>query len=954
MEINLDGQHWLSEGRPWRSSNKPGIHWYEHFDAPAIEKALVWDEGEHPRDEGGKFTDSGGGVSAAKNVAASYVKEHLGHDYEPLVKQPLDTEESARVADAFDKMKSDPKDPDTVASYKALTDETAAQWKAMIGSGLKVEAIPTGQANPYKDSNDLIADVKDNNHIWYYPTTSGFGSGGANASGHPLLADSGIKDSNGRPMLHNDVFRVVHDYFGHVKDGNSFRPAGEENAWRSHSAMFSPLAARAMTAETRGQTSWVYYGPYGEQNRNAKDESGVHFADQKVGLLPPEMSVRKAEWDESQHPRDESGEFSASATRAAQFISARNKNPRSDFFSHLEPDDLKNHKLIMNETRTAGAAVAPDGDIQNVFRNPDAPKGEGSAMLQEAVRRGGRTLDAYEYETPGKPGLVDYYKQNGFVETGRMKFNPAYRPQWPAERQPDVVFMAHRGGDQSDSPKSIRYYASHEWGQAKADSLAEASRPKTPQESLAEAAQRHGERKRQIGSILDTKPEGHMIKGPRKTWTKTTVAGDHFWTDGKKYITSTQMPETVGTKALEPHVPSKILWGTEKAAKTYGYDEESQKIAENKKEWENITHRFKAAKWTSPNGHPRCVRCGDEEPEDGLCMPDVRKYESMLDVWTQKFAQEFSSIVNGTIESGELSMPKKNWIEEFHSKCIAKSEACTVAWPVCPVVKADVKKYITSSNGKFIVHAESGKVLGTHDTRADAEAQLRAIEANKAVEWPMTPSMPGYGKLPIDGEKAPNQKTMKALQDAWQEFSKAVGLVFKSEEVMAEQIESDVFRIEAAGKRAYFVIDGESATRIEYQRKNAPLVPVTKADKQRYTLGAVYAPGEVDFHGDTMTEPELEKAAWAFAQKEGLSGRVGLMHQSGTDKAGKVVESYIYRGPKWTFKDTGGTEQTITPGTWMLGVVWEPEGWAKIERGAVKGYSLQGVARKWSEGKEIS
>lgn len=41
------------------------------------------------------------------------------------------------------------------------------------------------------------------------------------------------------------------------------------------------------------------------------------------------------------------------------------------------------------------------------------------------------------------------------------------------------------------------------------------------------------------------------------------------------------------------------------------------------------------------------------------------------------------------------------------------------------------KRYITHDDGKWIVHAESGKVLGTHDNEEDAKKQLAAIEANK-------------------------------------------------------------------------------------------------------------------------------------------------------------------------------------------------------------------------------
>lgn len=83
----------------------------------------------------------------------------------------------------------------------------------------------------------------------------------------------------------NDLFRIVHDYFGHLKEGYGFRAAGEDNAWRSHASMYSDLARPAMTTETRGQNSWVNYGPHGEKNRTASAADTV-YADQKVGLMP--------------------------------------------------------------------------------------------------------------------------------------------------------------------------------------------------------------------------------------------------------------------------------------------------------------------------------------------------------------------------------------------------------------------------------------------------------------------------------------------------------------------------------------------------------------------------------------------------------------------------------------------------------------------------------------------
>lgn len=49
---------------------------------------------------------------------------------------------------------------------------------------------------------------------------------------------------------------------------------------------------------------------------------------------------------------------------------------------------------------------------------------------------------------------------------------------------------------------------------------------------------------------------------------------------------------------------------------------ESDIINTNKQKPENQkSHKFKPAHWTHPNGHPRCVRCGMEQPINGTCTP---------------------------------------------------------------------------------------------------------------------------------------------------------------------------------------------------------------------------------------------------------------------------------------------------------------------------------------------
>lgn len=113
---------------------------------------------------------------------------------------------------------------------------------------------------------------------------------------------------------------------------------------------------------------------------------------------------------------------------------------------------------------------------------------------------------------------------------------------------------------------------------------------------------------------------------------------------------------------------------------------------------------------------------------------------------------------------------------------------------------------------------------------------------------------------------------------------------------------------------------------------------VVKAEAaQRYTLGVAYPAAEVDGHGDYTSRDDLERAAWTFLAR---ARRAGVMHEDGTDDAGTVVESYIYRGPLW--KAAG---QTIRDGDWLVGVVWDGPTWQRIQAGELTGFSIQGMAQ---------
>jgi len=132
------------------------------------------------------------------------------------------------------------------------------------------------------------------------------------------------------------------------------------------------------------------------------------------------------------------------------------------FLSEHPPDELSDHTLLQSEGGTAGVAVSPDGNIQNLHTTPDAPPGAGEAMLREAIDAGGRTLDNYD------TFLTELYARNGFREAARMDFNPQFAPEeWKYDEyaQPDVVFMYYDPDEEYE--QSDEYIDASEWGDTK-------------------------------------------------------------------------------------------------------------------------------------------------------------------------------------------------------------------------------------------------------------------------------------------------------------------------------------------------------------------------------------------------------------------------------------------------------------------------------------------------------
>lgn len=206
----------------------------------------------------------------------------------------MSEELSRRLADAYEAMSNDSKVPEVAEAYADLKRQTLAQYQALIDSGYRFWFFDAA-SDPYASNGfNALRDLRATRTMGVYSTQAGYGNEpitDQQRANNPMLEDTGLRWPSGslkgeeQPVLLNDVFRAVHDAFGHAMEGSGFRMHGEENAWQSHVRFYTGPARRAITTETRGQNSLLNSGPIGQANRVASVDE-TKFSVQKTGLLP--------------------------------------------------------------------------------------------------------------------------------------------------------------------------------------------------------------------------------------------------------------------------------------------------------------------------------------------------------------------------------------------------------------------------------------------------------------------------------------------------------------------------------------------------------------------------------------------------------------------------------------------------------------------------------------------
>jgi hypothetical protein len=184
------------------------------------------------------------------------------------------------IAQAYDRMPTH--DEHALAAFRAMREETKQQFDFLTrsprlgGLGIIVEAH---KDDPYGGPLEMMLDVQ-NGRLEVYAS-------GSPGNEHPFFSDE-----------ENDMFRVVHDAFGHAATGRGFDRHGEEAAFRSHASMYSPLTRLAMATATRGQNSWFIQNLDGHscintylRNRYAVCVNNECEAGKQLGQLPSNITL---------------------------------------------------------------------------------------------------------------------------------------------------------------------------------------------------------------------------------------------------------------------------------------------------------------------------------------------------------------------------------------------------------------------------------------------------------------------------------------------------------------------------------------------------------------------------------------------------------------------------------------------------------------------------------------
>lgn len=191
-------------------------------------------------------------MQLATPVARLSKRHGVQKDWKTVVS--VDPQKRVKIAGFYSKMRDMDNSPEVKKAWDDAEVEIKAQFEQLTKrDGIKVVFV---KDDPYKSFHDMHEQVTKTGVLKILKTES--------TGGHPYWKNET-----------NDMFRAVHDAYGHLATGRGFDRHGEEAAYQAHRSMFSESAQRVLATELRAQNQFLIANGY--------------FGPQKVGFIPSDL-----------------------------------------------------------------------------------------------------------------------------------------------------------------------------------------------------------------------------------------------------------------------------------------------------------------------------------------------------------------------------------------------------------------------------------------------------------------------------------------------------------------------------------------------------------------------------------------------------------------------------------------------------------------------------------------
>jgi len=356
------------------------------------------------------------GASLAKQAGIARVFD-LAASGDDAYKKALFERYGETMPEVVEQAKAQNYDQLTEAAYRRLAEETRNQFDV-----LPIQTSFHGGEGDYPQPSAMLRDVMGRGRLNVF-------QGGDR---HDFLHD--IDPATG--LTSNEQFRAVHDFFGHGTRGSTFRPGGEEAAYASHSQMMSPLAQMALAAETRGQNSWVNFGPANadiirEQNRIRRGQALLARAEGEWGwssgadLGENTLAAKRADFDEALAMM---GDPATAAARLRELGAGYQYAPQSALLlppEYLPANTTGDVPEYLQSLIKGGSGTAPERGL-HFSRKDDL------TQTDPAAYGTGHRGAEYDY-TAGRPRTYFYTGEEGSVVPEAALFSRGPRTPYQTE-----------------------------------------------------------------------------------------------------------------------------------------------------------------------------------------------------------------------------------------------------------------------------------------------------------------------------------------------------------------------------------------------------------------------------------------------------------------------------------------------------------------------------------------